>query len=587
MSEIRTLGPVGLNPLGEYNSQTEYEKLDVVLYQGSSYVALKPVQGIVPTNAEYWQKLVSGGVGVDDIVDNLESNDSDKPLSARQGKKLNDDLTTAKLNISKNATYINDTTNPIYYGADPTGILDSSTAINECIQANKGGTINFTIGTYLVNSTINLPYKDSEKVSINGNGAKIETTATLDRLIYAGFDRGSSPVNNVGYTSYIKDLNIDGVNGNITYAIENKTGFKDLKILNCRIFRFLNGILIGESTGSPADMLITDCLIYGKGSEYNGVGITTNCTDSNINMCRIYGFRKGFVINGYSIISRSHVLLRWENQTSSNFDPYPINTTEFNEYYEPTMFAELNNDCRILHCYCDSTYMFAYVTTEKPITIDTSLYYNSRNVNMHLFEITVASPRINIIGNTFSLKKNDDCQVIVNKRSNGLFSNASQLNMKNNILYNVANLTSHGDLILSDIKGFHSNINMVADTWYLVKIISNYNTDTNFTGSLYIIGNKYDINYMYNQEIKQLNKGSGTTNYTVGVIAKDQKLYICLKNSSVANNIKFDFSLEHLTYYGYAVTPVNGNDISNSTRLLSDYIEETPSFTLNLYNTNY
>jgi len=67
MSEIRTLGPVGLNPLGDYNSQTEYEKLDVVLYQGSSYVALKPVQGIVPTNAEYWQKLVSGGVSRDEV----------------------------------------------------------------------------------------------------------------------------------------------------------------------------------------------------------------------------------------------------------------------------------------------------------------------------------------------------------------------------------------------------------------------------------------------------------------------------------------------------------------------------------------
>ena len=74
MSEIKTLGPVGLNPLGNYNSQTEYEKLDVVLYQGSSYVALKPVQGIVPTNAEYWQKLVSGGVGVDDLEKTLESN---------------------------------------------------------------------------------------------------------------------------------------------------------------------------------------------------------------------------------------------------------------------------------------------------------------------------------------------------------------------------------------------------------------------------------------------------------------------------------------------------------------------------------
>lgn len=92
MSEIRTLGPVGLNPLGEYNSQTEYEKLDVVLYQGSSYVALQTVQGIVPTNAEYWQKLVSGGVGVDDIVDNLNSTDSEKALSAKQGNVLKNEI---------------------------------------------------------------------------------------------------------------------------------------------------------------------------------------------------------------------------------------------------------------------------------------------------------------------------------------------------------------------------------------------------------------------------------------------------------------------------------------------------------------
>ena len=89
MAEIKTLGPVGLNPLGDYNSETEYEKLDVVLYQGSSYVAVKESIGQLPINTEYWEKLVSGGVGVDDIVDNLDSNETAKPLSAKQGKELN------------------------------------------------------------------------------------------------------------------------------------------------------------------------------------------------------------------------------------------------------------------------------------------------------------------------------------------------------------------------------------------------------------------------------------------------------------------------------------------------------------------
>lgn len=87
MSTIRTLGPVGLNPTGEYDETKQYEKLDVVTYQGSSYVAKQSVIGQLP-NTEYWEKLVSGGVGVDDIVDNLDSNDGEKPLSAKQGNIL-------------------------------------------------------------------------------------------------------------------------------------------------------------------------------------------------------------------------------------------------------------------------------------------------------------------------------------------------------------------------------------------------------------------------------------------------------------------------------------------------------------------
>ena len=41
MSQINTLGPVGFNPTGEYDSTREYERLDVVYYEGSSYVASK------------------------------------------------------------------------------------------------------------------------------------------------------------------------------------------------------------------------------------------------------------------------------------------------------------------------------------------------------------------------------------------------------------------------------------------------------------------------------------------------------------------------------------------------------------------
>ena len=42
-----SLGRVGLKVLGEYNNITPYEKLDVVYFNGSSYVSLNGTAGNV------------------------------------------------------------------------------------------------------------------------------------------------------------------------------------------------------------------------------------------------------------------------------------------------------------------------------------------------------------------------------------------------------------------------------------------------------------------------------------------------------------------------------------------------------------
>lgn len=55
------LGKVAYLSKGTYNSATQYEKNDVVTYQGSSYVSLQATQGNVPTNATYWQLIASKG----------------------------------------------------------------------------------------------------------------------------------------------------------------------------------------------------------------------------------------------------------------------------------------------------------------------------------------------------------------------------------------------------------------------------------------------------------------------------------------------------------------------------------------------
>ena len=54
-------GKVALTPRGEYSSTATYEELDVVRYEGSSYVVNKPCSGITPVEGEYYTLLAEKG----------------------------------------------------------------------------------------------------------------------------------------------------------------------------------------------------------------------------------------------------------------------------------------------------------------------------------------------------------------------------------------------------------------------------------------------------------------------------------------------------------------------------------------------
>lgn len=61
MASVITLGPVGFKPTGAYDNTREYKKLDVVIYQGSSYVAISDSLGQLPTNTTYWNCIAEKG----------------------------------------------------------------------------------------------------------------------------------------------------------------------------------------------------------------------------------------------------------------------------------------------------------------------------------------------------------------------------------------------------------------------------------------------------------------------------------------------------------------------------------------------
>lgn len=93
----RTLGIVAIEPKGEYDATAYYEKLNIVNYNDSIYMAKENVYGENPSTSNKWE-LIGTGVTNEDVLDaiqntiedSLTSESSTKSLSAKQGKILKD-----------------------------------------------------------------------------------------------------------------------------------------------------------------------------------------------------------------------------------------------------------------------------------------------------------------------------------------------------------------------------------------------------------------------------------------------------------------------------------------------------------------
>lgn len=481
------------------------------------------------------------------------------------------------------------------YGAVGDGITDDTEAINKCIQSNLGKTITFSSGIYVISSSINLPYDMKSKVNIEGNGATIKCTGDIECVIDVGKTLKTETEDNlVGYTSYIKDLNIDCENANVNYAIDIEKGFKDLKIINCRTYRTLNGVRIGNNnTTTPSDTMIENCLFYGKGSEYDGVGIISNCTDNNALNTRIYGFRTGFEINGYITINQCHVLLRWSKQTTSNFNPIEVNGDRWNEVYPLTKFAKVNNLCKIMGCYADSVYKFIEDYSERGdyVIFTDNFYYNSRNnVDSMMFDFSSNYINYNISNNTFNISKNTKGIGINNAKT---FNNFSQLKIENNLIQNVVNLTNPGDLIKVGIFNYKSNVNLPANQWLVVGILSNVSNYNKFLLNVYLNAYLYKIRIELDgnnevTKIDQLLTNDEASNYTFGILkdsTRDDILYVCIKRDSEYVGFKYNVAIETTNNLMFKVTASKENNPITDTALLSNYTTEEPATTLDLKST--
>jgi hypothetical protein len=58
---MASAGRILIMPKGNYNTETEYEMLDLVYHNGTSWLAKKTAKGIEPSdaNSEYWQNMLN------------------------------------------------------------------------------------------------------------------------------------------------------------------------------------------------------------------------------------------------------------------------------------------------------------------------------------------------------------------------------------------------------------------------------------------------------------------------------------------------------------------------------------------------
>lgn len=85
---MSSAGRILIIPKGEYNENETYEMLDLVSYNGVSWIAKKTVVGIAPSDGEYWHNMFN--------ISGIEFNQMKEDVTT-----LKNDVATLKNDVSK------------------------------------------------------------------------------------------------------------------------------------------------------------------------------------------------------------------------------------------------------------------------------------------------------------------------------------------------------------------------------------------------------------------------------------------------------------------------------------------------------
>lgn len=65
---MTTIGRILVVPRGKYNSDTQYDKLDMVSYGGKGWVCKKICTGVLPSEGDYWSEIIDVSEALNDYM---------------------------------------------------------------------------------------------------------------------------------------------------------------------------------------------------------------------------------------------------------------------------------------------------------------------------------------------------------------------------------------------------------------------------------------------------------------------------------------------------------------------------------------
>ena len=285
---------------------------------------------------------------------------------------------------------------PNCYGADSTGIYDSSDAIAACIEANKGGSIEFRVGKYKISEPIKTPHANDDRVNIDFNGATIIPSGQMGYLIGIGEESpllsGMANTSKTFYRNGIFENQSDYADAGVFIS----PYYKNATIENCNVDNFAVGIKISEGNVAPSDVQVSNCKIsYTNSFNTSSIGIQVNGSDNKINDSRIYGFYKAIEQNASSIfIGNVHAM------TVASYD-----TSDYTTYenLKDTVFLEINDGGGwISDSYCDNCGKFVAVKVANAIV-------DMVNCNMYSYLTPFKMCFIDLLGNYSTKMKLANC----------------------------------------------------------------------------------------------------------------------------------------------------------------------------------